>query len=50
MTSTLKEQPAKVKELPSPHEVRPTPVDVNAVFQCIGDNPLNENMKPLQSF
>ena len=30
----------KAKEAPSPHEVRPTPLGANPVFQCHGCSPL----------
>ena len=42
MTSSLEEWPTKIKEVPSLHEVRLTPLDTNPVFQCFGDNPLWE--------
>ena len=50
MTSSLEVWPTKVKEAPSPHEVRLTPLATNPVFQCLGDNPLNGNGNSLQSF
>ena len=34
---SLEGQTTKVKEAPSPHEVRLTPLDTNWVFQCLGD-------------
>ena len=37
MTPSLKGQPTKVKEAPSPHEVILTPLETNPVFQCFGD-------------
>ena len=37
MTPPLEGWLTKVKESPSPHEVRLTPQDTNPVFQCFGD-------------
>ena len=36
VTPILDGQPTKVKEAPSPHEVRLTLLDTNSVFQCLG--------------
>ena len=35
MTPSLEGRPTKVKETPSPHEVRLAPLHTNAVFQCL---------------
>ena len=34
---SLEGWPTKAKEVPSPHEVRLTPLNTNPVFQCLGD-------------
>ena len=47
---SLEEQPIKAIEIPSPHAVGPTPLDTNPVFQCLGENSLNWNGNPIQSF
>ena len=36
VTSSLEGWPTKAKEVPSPNEVRLTPLDTNPVFQCLG--------------
>ena len=36
--TSLEGWPTKAKEAPSPHEVRLTPLDTNAVFQYLGVN------------
>ena len=38
MTPSLDGWPIKVKETPSPHEIRLTPLDTNPVFQCLGED------------
>ena len=37
MTPSLEGSPTKVKEAPSPHEVRLALLDSNPVFQSLGD-------------
>ena len=36
MIPSLEGWPTKAKEVPSPHEVRLTPLDTNPVPQCLG--------------
>ena len=38
MIPSLEGWPTKTKEAPSPHEVTLTPLDINPVFQYLGDN------------
>ena len=37
MTPSLEGLSTKAKEAPSPHEVRPAPLDTNPVYQSLGD-------------
>ena len=37
MTPSLEGWPTKVKEAPSPHEIKLAPLDTNPVFQCIAE-------------
>ena len=41
MTPSLEGRPTKAKETPSPHEVRLAPLDINPVFQYLGDKSQN---------
>ena len=41
MTPSLEGWPTKVKEAPSPHEVRLATLDTNPLFQCLGDKYLD---------
>ena len=36
MTPSLDGWPTKTKEVPSPHDVRLNPLDMNSVFKCLG--------------
>ena len=42
MTPSLEGSPTKVKEAPSPHEVRLALLDSNPVFQCLGDDQMSK--------
>ena len=37
VTPSLKGSPTKAKEACSPHQVRLAPLDINPVFQCLGE-------------
>ena len=38
MTPSLEGWPTKAKDAPSPHEVSLAPLDINPVFQYLGEN------------
>ena len=38
MTPSLEGSTTKAKEAPSPHEVRPAPLDTNPVLQCLTES------------
>ena len=45
---SLKRWPTKAKEAPSPHEVRPTQLDTNPIFQYLGDKKILNSVKNLK--
>ena len=48
VSQSLKRWPTKAKEAPSPHEVRPTQLDANPVFQYLGDKKILNSVKNLE--